>query len=173
MTDFNQVQMLSLLNELEAELSSKGQTVDVYLIGGAAIALSFDSARTTRDIDAVFAPTSEVRAAVAKLAVRHGLNDDWLNDAAKGFVPPGVDSQQEVIFETENLRVCVASAEHMLAMKVAASRVESDRADIALLLHTLNIHNVDEAIEAARRSLGPNYPIPPRAQYLIQEILES
>ncbi len=43
MTDFNQVQMLSLLNELEDELSSKGQTTDVYLIGGAAIALSFDS----------------------------------------------------------------------------------------------------------------------------------
>ncbi len=68
MNDFNQVQMLSLLSELERELARRGQTADIYLVGGAAIALSFDSARTTRDIDAVFAPTSEVRAAVAKLA---------------------------------------------------------------------------------------------------------
>ncbi len=103
----------------------------------------------------------------------HGLNHDWLNDAAKGFVPLGVDTNQRVIFETQSVRVCVASAEHMLAMKVAASRVESDREDIALLLKSLNIRNVDEAIEVVRTSLGPNYPIPARAQYLIQEILEG
>ncbi len=58
-------------------------------------------------------------------------------------------------------------------MKVAAARVERDRDDIAMLLAILEISSVDQAIEFARQILGPNYPIPPRAQYLLQEILEG
>ncbi len=173
MNKFNETQIRSLLQELEAELASKNQTADIYLVGGAAIALSFDSNRTTRDLDAVFVPTGEVRSAVEALAEKHGLSEDWLNDAAKGFVPPGIDVNEQVIFETENLRVCVASAGHLLAMKVAAARVERDRDDIAMLLAILEISSVDQAIEFARQILGPNYPIPPRAQYLLQEILEG
>ncbi len=173
MNDFNSTRIRGLLQELEVELASKNQSADIYLVGGAAIALSFDSERTTRDLDAVFVPTAEVRSAVAALAKKHDLSEDWLNDAAKGFIPPRIDANEQVLFETENLRVCVASAEHLLAMKIAAARVESDRDDIAMLLGILKISSVDEAIEFARQVLGSNYPIPPRAQYLIQEILDS
>jgi hypothetical protein len=172
MTEFNNAQILLLLHELEAQLASKNQSADIYLVGGAAIALSFDLERTTRDLDAVFVPTDEVRSAVLTLATKYDLNEDWLNDAAKGFIPPSIDVNEQVLFETEHLRVCTASAEHLLAMKIAAARVESDRGDIAMLLGILEISNVDVAIEFARKVLGPNYPIPPRAQYLIQEILD-
>jgi hypothetical protein len=58
-------------------------------------------------------------------------------------------------------------------MKVAASRVEQDRGDLALLVDVLGLSSADEAIAVARACLGPGYPIPPRAQYLLEETFEQ
>lgn len=173
MTSLDAAGISRLLHALDAELAARGTTADVYLVGGAAIALSFDAARTTRDLDAVFVPTTQVRAAAEAVAEANGLAGDWLNDAVKGFVPPGTDAHQRVVFESPHLRVCVAGAEHLLAMKVAASRVEQDRGDLALLVQALGLSSADEAITVARACLGPGYPIPPRAQYLLEEIFEQ
>ncbi len=162
-----------LLKALDAELAARGITADVYLVGGAAIALSFDAARTTRDLDAVFVPTSEVRSAAVSVAEANDLAEDWLNDAVKGYVPPGNDLSQQIVFESAHLRVAVAGAEHLLAMKIAASRVEQDRGDITLLVDTLGLTSADQAIDVARSCLGPGYLIPPRAQYLLEEIFEQ
>ena len=162
-----------LLEALDLELAARGTTADIYIVGGAAIALSFDATRTTRDLDAVFVPTTEVRSAAAVVAQERGLADDWLNDAVKGFVPPGTDAHQRVVFESAHLRVAVAGAEHLLAMKVAAARVEQDRGDLALLVRALGITTADEALDVARACLGPGYPIPPRAMYLLEEIFQE
>ena len=173
MTVFDAAAIQSLLEALDEQLAARGTTADIYLVGGAAIALSFDAARTTRDLDAVFAPTSEVRAAARNVADQFGLAEDWLNDAVKGFVPPGSDADQRVVFESAHLRVCVAGAEHLLAMKVAAARVEQDRGDLALLVDALGLVSADQALQIARDCLGPSYPIPPRALYLLDEIFEE
>lgn len=173
MTSLDAAAISRLLHALDAELAARGTTADVYLVGGAAIALSFDAARTTRDLDAVFVPTTQVRAAAEAVAEANGLAGDWFNDAVKGYVPPGFDAHQRVVFESPHLRVCVAGAEHLLAMKVAAARVEQDRGDLALLVDVLGLTSADEAIGVARACLGPGYPIPPRAQYLLEEIFEQ
>jgi hypothetical protein len=173
MTDFDAEVIPGLLKALDEKLEQRGVTADIYLVGGAAMALSFDSVRTTRDIDAVFAPTTEVRDAVETVAEERGLPADWLNDAVKGFVPPIQDARQWVVFESAHLRVCVAGLEHLLAMKVAASRVEQDRDDLKTLITTLGLTSVDECLAIARETLGPSYPIPPRAQYLLTEIFED
>jgi hypothetical protein len=161
------------MRALDHALARRGATADVYLVGGAAIALSFDAARTTRDLDAVFAPTTEVRAAAAEVAEEFDLPEDWLNDAVKGFVPPTADTHQAVVYESEHLRVCTAGLEHLLAMKIAAARVEQDRGDLALLVNALEISTVEQALDIAVTCLGPRYPIPPRAKYLLDEILEG
>ena len=173
MTAFGRERIEELMHALDRALARRGATADVYLVGGAAIALSFDAARTTRDLDAVFAPTTEVRAAAAEVAEEFELPQDWLNDAVKGFVPPTTDTQQVVVYESEHLRVCTAGLEHLLAMKIAAARVEQDRGDLELLVHALGISSVEQALDIAITCLGPGYPIPPRAQYLLDEILES
>jgi hypothetical protein len=172
MSDLDATGITRLLEALDSELAARGTTADVYVVGGAAIALSFDATRTTRDLDAVFVPTSEVRAAAAAVAAANGLAEDWLNDAVKGFVPPGTDAHQRVVFESPHLRVAVAGAEHLLAMKVAAARVEQDRGDLTLLVHALGITSADQALAVARACLGPGYPIPPRAMYLLEEIFQ-
>jgi hypothetical protein len=114
-----------------------------------------------------------VRSAASDVAEEFELGADWINDAAKGFLPPTADDNQRVVFESPHLRVCVAGAEHLLAMKVASSRVEQDRDDLELLIRTLGITSAEQALDVARQCLGPTYPIPPRAQYLLAEIFEG
>lgn len=173
MSGFDASRIQDLLGALDTKLAAVGARADIYLVGGAAIALSFDDTRATRDLDAVFVPTEAVRQAVAAVAQDEDLLADWLNDAVKGFVPPGVDQAQRVVFESEHLRVCTASAEHLLAMKVAASRVERDRSDLELLVRQLGLTSSDQALDVARACLGPGYPIPPRAMYLLDEIFDN
>lgn len=173
MTGLDSEAIRGLLTALDGELERRQTTADIYVVGGAAISLSFDATRTTRDIDAVFLPARAVREAAEAIAQAHGLAPDWLNDAVKGFVPPGVDEEQRVVFESPHMRVCVASPRYLLAMKVAASRVEQDRGDLELLVRELGLKTSDEALAVARMCLGPTYPIPPRAQYLLDEIFEG
>lgn len=84
-----------LLDELSAELAARGARADLFLVGGAAIAVAYDEARSTRDLDAVFLPTDVVRQAALAVAERRELAEDWLNDAVKGFLPgPDPDAQR-------------------------------------------------------------------------------
>ncbi len=54
-------------------LVRRGVVADIYVIGGAAMALAYDSRRSTRDIDAVFQPhgvvLDEARAVAAELGI--------------------------------------------------------------------------------------------------------
>jgi predicted nucleic acid-binding protein len=42
---------------LGERLVRRGVVADVFVVGGAAMALAYDAARVTRDVDAVFKPT--------------------------------------------------------------------------------------------------------------------
>lgn len=48
MTAFGRERIEELLRALDRALARRGATADVYLVGGAAIALSFDAARKRR-----------------------------------------------------------------------------------------------------------------------------
>lgn len=96
------------------------------------MALAYDGGRVTRDVDAVFVPAPEVRRITEEMSGRHGLEPDWLNDAAKGFLP-GPDEHPRTVFESASLLVQAPSPEYLLAMKLLASRDDRDLDDAALL----------------------------------------
>lgn len=79
--------IITALQALGDELTSRGVHGQVFIVGGAAMALAYSSRRVTKDIDAVFEPKSIVYHAAAKVADDLGLPEDWLNDAVKGFMP--------------------------------------------------------------------------------------
>ena len=58
----------ALLDDLSAELAALGARAELFLVGGAALAVAYDATRATRDLDAVFMPSDVVRQAAAMVA---------------------------------------------------------------------------------------------------------
>lgn len=163
-------QIIRLFEDLSTELRRRGTRAEVLLVGGAAMALAYDVRRSTRDLDAVFAPKDEVYAAAAAVATGHDLPDDWLNDAVKGFLP-AVDPQARPVFESDSLRVDVASPEYLLAMKLLAAR-DQDVDDIVTLYRLSGFTTAREGFDLVE-SVYPGRIIPPKVQFLLEEIFPT
>ncbi|BAS28133.1 nucleotidyl transferase AbiEii/AbiGii toxin family protein [Limnochorda pilosa] len=161
-------EMIQYLTALSEILAARGIKGELYLVGGAAMALAYDARRSTRDIDAVFAPKDEVYRAAREVAAQFDLPDAWLNDAVKGFLA-GPDPEATSVLDLAGLRVLAASPRYMLAMKLLAARRE-DEADIRFLLRHLQIRDVDEALQAVL-DVYPEAQILPRTRYIVEEIL--
>ena len=82
----NRAEIVAALTALGAVLDSRGLRGEMYVVGGAAIALAFDTRRSTRDIGAVFEPKAAIYEAAAEVSQRLELPPGWLNDAVKGFL---------------------------------------------------------------------------------------
>ena len=94
----------------------RGLIADVYVFGGAAMALAYDARRATRDIDAVFEPHGVVLQEARVVAEELGLPPWWLNEQASSYVAAGGDPTAPRVFDHPGLRVSAASPEHLLAM---------------------------------------------------------
>jgi len=163
--------ILQLFEELSARLAKVGARADVFLVGGAAMAVAYDARRATRDLDAAFAPTQTVRALVASIAEDHHLPADWLNDAVKGFLP-GPDPDAEVFFESPSLRVDVASPRYLLAMKLMSARPGADVEDIRTLYRLCGFTTVEEGLDVLTRAF-PHTLVLPKTEYLLGEIVDD
>lgn len=113
----DRAEIIEALTALAGELERRGITGEMYVVGGAAIALAFDERRATRDIDAVFEPKSVVYEAAATVAERRGLPPGWLNDAVEGFLQ-GEDPDAAPVLDLPGLRCPAASPRVLLALKV-------------------------------------------------------
>ena len=100
----------------------RGNPTDLYVFGGAAMALAYDSRRATRDVDALFKPHGIVLEEALAAAAELGLPRWWLNEQASSWVAPDGDSAATRAFYHPGLRVFAASPEHLLAMKALAAR---------------------------------------------------
>jgi hypothetical protein len=161
--------LLGLLEALAAELDSIGVRGEMFIVGGAAMALAYNTRRATRDIDAVFEPKATIYQAAQRVATTHGVDPDWLNDAVKGFLP-GRDAGSTVLFERPGLAVRVASPRYLLAMKVMAARVERDEDDIIQLAELSGVTTVSAILDLVQ-STYPHASIPPRVQYFLEEVV--
>ncbi|HXL88623.1 MAG TPA: hypothetical protein VN969_06490 [Streptosporangiaceae bacterium] len=161
----------ALLDDPSAELAARGARAELFLVGGAALAVAYDAMRATRDLDAVFIPTGVVRAAATAVAERRGLAEDWLNDAVKGFLP-GPDPEAQRFYSSDSLIVDVASPRYLLAMKLFAARAEIDTDDIVLLYRQLGFTAVDEGLDLVEQAY-PGRPVPAKVRFLLTEIVDS
>lgn len=159
-----------LLSELDEELRFRDVVGEIGLCVGAVMCLVFRARPATKDVDAVFEPTREIREAAAAVARRRNLPEDWLNDAAKGFFlsdPPRIP-----VLELANLRVWAPTAEYMLAMKCVAARFDThDRDDVIFLVRHLGLEDPAAVFEIVER-FCPRGRIPPKARFLVEELFE-
>lgn len=160
-------QIAAALTALGARLDERGIEGEVYVVGGAAIAMAFDARRATRDIDAVFEPKHEVYAAADEVGSELDLPPGWLNDGVKGFLS-GPDAEATTVLEIPGLRVLVASPRILLAMKVLAHRVGEDDDDVRLLAGELGLTDADSVLAVAEKVYGDR--LDAAARFFVEEL---
>lgn len=161
-------EILGLLTELGRRLAARDVQGEMYVVGGAAIALAFDERRSTRDIDAVFEPKRLIYDIAAEIAEERGLPSGWLNDAVKGFLA-GPDDEAATVLEVAGLRVATASPRLLLAMKVLSHRVGEDEDDIRLLAAELGALGAEDVLAIAADVYGDR--LDAAARFFVEETL--
>ena len=147
------------LSEINERLSSIGKQGEIVMAGGAVFTAVFNARQSTRDIDAFFQPSEEMRKIISDMSEEHDLPKNWLNDGVKGFITSKMN--KEVYQEFSNLSVYTVDAEGLLALKLTSARMESwDMSDSIVLMKHLNIGNVDELYEIVEKYTHKNQQTP-------------
>ncbi len=163
-------QIQTCLQALNDELGALHVKGEVCLYGGAVMCLVFDARPSTKDVDAVFKPTQQMREAIKRVGEQQRLREDWLNDAVKGFVVP---HPQRVLWELSHLKVYVPEPDYLLAMKTLAARVEgTDQQDVRFLIGLLRLQTPQEVF-AILEKYYPRQQIKPATQFFIEELFEQ
>lgn len=167
--------IIQALVGLDSECAARGITGEICIYGGAGMVLVFDAWESTRDVDAVFRPKTEVREAARAVSQKLDLPEDWLNDGVKAFVSENEKFSRVSIPEPDelpNLRVLWPALEYVLAMKCMAAQIDdtaTDRADALFLIKKLGLKSSGEVLEIVERFFSKDR-IHIKTVYFIEEI---
>lgn len=163
--------ILRLFGQLSERLAEENIQGELYLVGGAVMCLVLQAREATRDVDAFFKPSKQLRLAAAQVARDNGLPENWLNDGVKGFFSEQASFNRYL--EYSNLKIYVADPAYLLAMKCLAARIGEefhDIDDIRYLLRHLNLENIEDA-KAVITNYYPLEKFPQKTLYLLEELL--
>ncbi|TDD46754.1 hypothetical protein E1263_35925 [Kribbella antibiotica] len=137
--EFAAAEIIDLLSELDKRLKTRGIPASIFVVGGAAIAVSsHETPRRTEDIAAITHDEIVLDEARA-MAAQRKLPEGWLNTQASAWMPPlpeGVLQHSEA----PGLQITYASDEFLMATKLIAQR-RKDAADIITLAGRLGMEN--------------------------------
>jgi hypothetical protein len=153
---------------LGERLARRGVVADVFIVGGAAMALAYDAARVTRDVDAMFKPHGIVHEEAVRVADDLGLPRWWLNEHASTYISGKDDPDKRRVFDHPGLRVMAASPRHIFAMKALAARTR-DIDDLRLLAGIVGVESADAALQICA-DFYPDEPVSPRSAAVLREL---
>ncbi len=163
----DRAELEGLFAELAAELARLGATAHVVMVGGSWM-LWHDQRTSTRDVDSARRFDTDITTATARVAARHDLAPDWLNDASAGFWPAGSSYDDcETVYSNGPLTVSAPSAAVIFVMKLYRS-LPQDREDLVSLWTLTGFTTAHQAAEAFRRA----YPHAPEDPYLANYIAD-
>jgi predicted nucleotidyltransferase len=174
MATFSRVEILAGLQRLGELAQEKGVTVQLTLMGGAVMVLAYEARLSTHDVDVLIRSPREariVRELAKRVSAERDWHDDWLNDAAKGYLV-GV-SEGEILYSAPGIEARAPALEQLLAMKLSAWRDDVDIADARRLLQELAKSSRDR--DALWNQVEP-YLVPGdelTAQYAFLDLWES
>ncbi len=175
--ELNGPRIWRLLEKVDSNL--RGHFTELLIVGGAALSIywmiqqthdrgTFDvdvvhllpqlSERTTRSVDSLTIPLPyHLDQAVQAVARREDLGARWLNNDARGSIPPISDLQQEMLFRGKNLHVYRPSLPVLLAMKLTAHRPRKDLDDTIKLAIETGITEKDEMLKLLEDTYGTGH----------------
>lgn len=160
-----------LFKALNAELEKSDSKGEILVCGGAAMCLVFHARKSTKDVDAIFQPTEAIRKASRKVAHQFGIQEDWLNDAAKAYFHS--DPPREPVLEFSSLRVWAPKADYLLAMKCLSARFDThDKEDVEFLVKYLKLSSAEEVFKIISRYY-PDQMISPKTKFFVEELMSK
>jgi hypothetical protein len=153
---------------LGERLARRGVVADIFIVGGAAMALAYDANRVTRDVDARFVPHGIVHEEAMRVADDLGLPRWWLNEQASVYISDKDDTGKRRVFDHPGLRVMAASPHHIFAMKALAARAR-DVEDLRLLAEIAGVESADDAIQICA-DFYPDEPLSERSIAVLREL---
>jgi hypothetical protein len=164
----NKTEIENALSKLNEALSMKDMKGEICLYGGAVMCLAYDARPSTKDVDAIFHPSAELRHIIAQVGEELKIGPQWLNDGVKGFV---VEHPRSIFFQKSHLQVFVPEPDYLLAMKVLAARADtSDADDVRFLIKKLGLTK-PEQVFGILEQYYPQHRIRPARQIFVEEIL--
>jgi hypothetical protein len=109
-------QLERALTALGDRLVRRGVVADVFIVGGAAMALAYDATRVTRDVDSLFVPHGIVADEARNVAQELGLPAWWLNEQASVYISGKDAPGKRRVFDHPGLRVTAASPRHIFTL---------------------------------------------------------
>ena len=155
---------------LGERLARRGVVADVFVVGGAAMALAYDATRVTRDVDARFVPHGIVVEEARRVAEDLGLPPWWLNEQASVYISGKDDPGKRRVFDHPGLRVMAASPEHVFAMKALAARTR-DVDDLRLLAGLVGVRSSEDALRICAE-FYPDEPVSQRSAAVLRELFD-
>ena len=162
------VELERAFTSLGERLARRGVVADVFVVGGAAMALAYDADRVTRDVDARFLPHDIVLEEARRVADEMGLPPWWLNEQASVYISGKDDLGKRRVFDHPGLRVMAASPQHIFAMKALAARAR-DVDDLRLLAGIIGIESSGHALEICA-DFYPDEPVSPQSAAVLEEL---
>jgi predicted nucleotidyltransferase len=164
----DRVQLERAFTALGERLVQRGVVADVFVVGGAAMALAYDATRVTRDVDSLFVPHGVVLEEARNVAQDLGLPPWWLNEQASVYISGKDDPGKRRVFDHPGLRVTAASPRHVFAMKALAARTR-DIDDLRLLAGIIGVESAETALQICAEFF-PGEEVPPRAAAVLREL---
>jgi hypothetical protein len=162
-------QIESCFREMNEELRSLGKKGEIGIVGGAVMCLVYHARQATRDVDAIFEPSSLIRKIAEKIAEHNHLPKDWLNDGAKAFLTQGF--KKMTVSHLSHLYVWAPEPRYMLAMKCLSARWDSyDGDDVRFLIKHIGLKNPDEIFDIISKYY-PKESIPAKTKFFIEEVM--
>lgn len=164
----DRVQLERAFTALGERLARRGIVADLFVVGGAAMALAYDATRATRDVDSLFVPHGVVLEEAWKVADELGLPRWWLNEQASAYISGKDDPGKRRVFDHPGLRVTAASPRHVFAMKALAARTR-DIDDLRLLASIIGVDNAEMARQICAEFF-PDEDLSPRSAAVLEEL---
>jgi hypothetical protein len=179
-SNLSKEKMINYFNKLGERLHLKGVVSEVAIYGGSSLSLQFDFRESTQDIDyiAISDDTALLRETVKEIADEDGLPSDWFNDSV-GDLTQGTEVDHlfygDYPANKPGLRVFVASAKYLLAMKVLHIRSSMDSSDPFDVYHLLKETGIDNKEDLKDLVAGyfPRRMLPKRSELLIEDMLAA
>lgn len=164
----DRAQLERAFTALGERLARRGVVADIFIVGGAAMALAYDATRVTRDVDSLFVPHGIVLDEARNVARDLGLPPWWLNEQASVYISGKDDPGKRRVFDHPGLRVTAASPRHIFAMKALAARTR-DVDDLRLLADMIGVDSAEAALRICAEFF-PDEEIPPRSSAVLTDL---